>query len=159
MHKAAIEMAALRAAKETDPEKWKALRRLLGQANTLTPNDPRILRTYYDVYAAQGGLPPESAQATLVQAFDLLPEAEDLRLEVALDFERRGEFQDAITTIKPIAYTLRADSDLSPAQKARRDKEKARYRLAGQPADDGDTPRKVLERLERELAAAKTKPA
>lgn len=157
MHQAAIELAALRAAKETDPAKWNAVRHLLVRANTLTPNNPRILRTYYDTYAAQGLPAPQNAQVALLAAFDLLPEVEGLRLEVALDFERRGEYQDAIRTIKPIAYTLRADADLSPAQKAREAKEKARYRMAGQPAEEGDTPRKVLERLERELSDAKPK--
>jgi len=150
MHKAAITIAALRGAKNSDAAQWKDVRGMLVAANSLTANDPRILSTYYDLFAAQSAVPPVNAQAALVQAFDLLPEDDELRMTVALDFERRGELQQAITTIRPLAYRLRGDADKSPADKAREDKARERYLLAGEDAKPV-SPRTVLDRLEREL--------
>lgn len=157
MNKAQLTIKTLQAAKVTDKAKWEVARDMLLEANRLNPNQPRILRAYYEYYTAQGILPPAGAQNGLVAAFELLPETDELRFMVAVDFENRGYIDDAIAIIRPLAFALRSEAEKTPKQKAREADAKTKYRLAGQ-NDDPDTARDVLARLERKKAEGKDKP-
>lgn len=157
MNSALLTIAALRDGKVTDPARWNEARKLYVQANKLTPDEPRILRAFYESYLAQGQLPPMGAQNGLVTAFELLPEVEELRYMVALDFEQRGYIEDAIAVIRPLAYRVRSDAEKSAREKARDADARGKYRMAGQ--SDPESPRTMLERLEKMLAEKSKKPA
>lgn len=148
--KARLETDALVAAKSTDEAAWTAVRRRLVQANKAAPDQPRILTGYYDSFSRRGVLSPESAQNALYHAFEVLPQDETLRGRVAADFEARGMIDDAIAIIKPAAYAI-SEKGVSDKDKARRDVERAKYRLAGETV--GETPREMLARLEKKKAS------
>lgn len=153
MYNGMLEVERLRAAKETDPKRWAAARQPLLAANRIAPRTPRILKAYYESFTAQGVLPPVGAQNGLVAAFDIMPENGELRQMVASDFEARDMIPDAIATIRPLAFKVRASGEQSAKDKAREDKSKARYRLAGADPTTGETAREMLERLEKKRAA------
>ena len=102
-----LEIDALAVAKSTDDRAWAAARDPIIAAMKAKPNEPRFLRAYYQSYARRGGLPPPIAQNALSKALDLIPASDQLRHDVALDYERRGMIRDAIDTIAPIAYAGR----------------------------------------------------
>ena len=144
---------ALAAAKSRDGAAWTAVRRLYAQSLKLDPNQPGALRAFYQSYARQGEAPPESAQNALFAAHQLIPQEDDLRQEVAADFEARNMIDEALTTIRPVAFAPVDPSELSPGQRARRERDKAKYRLAGD--SGGETPREMLKRLEDKKARQK----
>lgn len=133
--------ARLVAAKSTDAAAWGQVRRLYGDAAAKSPNQPRILRAFYDSYVDQGVFPPAAAQSALYSAFELLPQEQGLRIKVAGDFEQRGMIDEAIAVIKPAAYE-------SPDVAAENARKKAEGDDKDQPAD----PRGMLARLEAKKA-------
>jgi hypothetical protein len=152
MHKAELQIEALRAAKSSDKSAWEAARKLILAANKAAPGNPQILAAYYNSFISEGVLPPPGAQNALVRAFELVPQDDMLRQQVAADFEHRGMIAEAIAVIKPAAFSLHgADSD--PKKKKKQDELLEKYRLAG----DGrtETAREMLERLEKKLAETK----
>jgi hypothetical protein len=94
-------------------------------------------------------LPPAGAQNALYRAFELVPQDDDLRYQLALDFEKRGMITDAIATIKPAAFALRSE-DESAKEKRRREKLEEKYRGVGQ--KKRETAIEMLTRLEKKLA-------
>jgi hypothetical protein len=65
----------------------------------------------------------------------------------------RGDLQDAIAVIRPLAFRMHSDADLSPKDKARAQRDKAHYRIAGDDSDNRETPYQMLRRLEKALGA------
>lgn len=149
---AMTQMDALADAKVTDAAHWKPVRAEIVKANRLAPDEPRILKAYYDSYQLQGILPPEPAQNALFHALELLPQDGDLRHQVAADFETRGMIGEAITVIRTDAYKLGADE--SDKAKKKREEERAKYRFAGQ--RDDETAAEMLVRLEKKKAGGGT---
>ena len=156
MHKGELELRALKSAGSTDAAAWAAARAQIVAAAKLTPT-PQVLKAYYDSFATQGRTPPVAAQNALMAALDALPQDNDLRYRVALDFEQRGMIEDAVNTIRPLAYAIRSDDELSPKQKAKEERDKARFAIAGD--EDTETPREMLARLEKKLAEEAAPPA
>lgn len=152
MHRGMIEIEGLQAAKNTDAAAWTAARAHIVEGARLTADQPQILKAFYDSYAAQGRLPPASAQNALAAALDLVPQEDELRVQVALDYEQRGLIEDAIHTIRPLAYSMRSDDEMTPRQKSRRDKLRAKYAMAGDDPEEAETPHEILARLEKKLA-------
>ncbi|WP_029935569.1 hypothetical protein [Sphingomonas sp. UNC305MFCol5.2] len=144
--KADLLIDRLAATGDKDAERWTAARKLYAEAAKKTPDDPRILRGFYMSYVKAGRLPPEAAQNALYRAFELMPQYDDMRAQVASDFEARGMIDAAIATIRPAAFLSVDPSGLSESEKRKRDKEKVRYRIAGE--TDGETAREMLIRLE-----------
>lgn len=147
--RAVATMDALSAAKTTDPAAWSAVRKALVQANTLSPDQPRTLRAYYDSYAKARILPTNAAQNALFHALEILPQDGELRMRVAADFEARGMIDEAIVVVRPLAYSL-GEPPAPMSDKARRDAQKAKYRMAGE--IEGETAREMLARLEKKKA-------
>lgn len=141
---------ALVAAKSSDAAEWKEVRQLYGQSLKLAPAQPRTLQRFYATYRRQGVMPPESAQNALYTAYQMLPQNDELRHEVAADFEARGMIDAAIAEIRPVALTLVDPRELNPKQRAARERDRARYRLAG--GADTESAREMLTRLEGKKA-------
>lgn len=146
MFQGLLQVDALRAARSTDTEAWNAARRLIVQANRLTPNNPLILQAYYDSYVAQQVQPPEAAQNALYTAMELAPSDDELRYKVALDFERRNMIPEAIAIIRPDALRLPHRNDESEGERRRRETQEERYRQAGR--ERRESAREMLVRLE-----------
>lgn len=154
-NQAQLEIEALQATKSVEGAAWKAARAKIVAASQLTPDDPQILKGYFDSYSAQGLTPPSSAREALYAAFKELPREEDLRVEAASSLENTNRIQDAIFVIRPLAYQIHDDGELKPKEKARRDKLKKQYALAGETDDEDDkVARTMLVRLEKRLADA-----
>lgn len=146
MYQGLLQADALRGAQSTDGAAWDAARRLIVQANRLTPNNPLILRAYYDSYVAQQTTPPDAAQNALYTAMELAPSDDELRYRVALDFERRDMIADAIAIIRPVALRLPHRSDESEGERRRREALEERYREVGR--ERRESAREMLARLE-----------
>ncbi len=144
-HRGTLDIDTLVSTKSTDEQAWAGARARIVAAMKARPNEPRFLRAYYQSYSRRGVLPPPVAQNALSKALDLIPAADLLRHDVALDYERRGMIQDAIDTIAPIAF---GQVDENDKEKRRRRSLEREYRLAGE--QDPETPREMLARLEKE---------
>lgn len=139
---------SLASVKSTDGAAWDAARKMLSDAHRASPRDAMILEAYYDAFAAQGVLPPPGAQNAIYRAVELVPQDGVLRYKLAADYEARNMIREAIAIIKPAAYDAHADSE-EPKNKAKRERDAERYRLAGRRRTE--TPREMLSRLEAKL--------
>jgi hypothetical protein len=142
---------SLRASGNRDAAQWTAVRKLYADAAKKAPNEPRILHGFYETYAGQGVTPPESAQNALYTAFELLPQFDELRMQVARDFEMRGMLDAAIAVIRPEAYLSVDRSELDANERRKREAREKKYRVAGERV--GETAREMLNRLEEKKAA------
>ena len=159
MHKAMLEVDALRAAGSSDPAAWQAARDRLRRAHRLQPSDPLPLEALYDSYAVQGGLPPEEAQNALYDALDLAPSDSNLRYKLASDFEQRSMIEEAIAIIRPDAYQAPHEDDETERERRQRERLEDRYRRAG--TARRETAREMLERLEAQrprVATSQSRP-
>lgn len=145
MHKAMLQVDALRVAGSTDRAAWDGPRRQLARAIQLSPNDPLLYAAFYDSYVAQGGLPPEPAQAALYRAHELAPSDERLAYRLASDFEQRGMIREAIAIIRSDAYRVPARNAETERQRQRRERLEDRYRRAGERRTE--SARAMLDRL------------
>jgi hypothetical protein len=152
LHNGLVGMDALKVAKNADPAAWNAARANLVAALRIEQHNPQVLKGYYDSYLRQGITPTPGAQNGLYMALDLVPQEDDIRYELAHDFEMRGMTAEAIEVIRPAALQMASRSDLSPSQRARRDKQRAKYRLAGEV--DHETAREMYDRLVAKTSGA-----
>jgi hypothetical protein len=151
LHRGMIEIERLKVSRSTNTVAWEAARSHLATARKLAPQNPEVLFGFYRGYAAEGRLPPVIAQNALMAALDNLPQNGDLRMAATLDFEQRGMILDAIETLAPLVNDVRDEKELDPKEKARRDKLKIKYALAGDDDVDEPTPHEVLARLRSKL--------
>lgn len=100
-------------------EEWSEARDWMKRAiaNSAVASDPRI--ALFKTYEQQGVLPSIEAQNRLVEAFQLLPQNDEVRYLLARDFEQRGLIDDAIEIIKPSAFGS-FDGDDSEKRKRKR---------------------------------------
>lgn len=61
--------------------------------------------------------------------------------------------EDAITAIKPLAYRMKPASELSPRERAQRNKERKTYAMVGEDPTS-ETARELLVRLQKKRPAA-----
>ncbi|MCT2560132.1 DUF1570 domain-containing protein [Tsuneonella sp. YG55] len=104
---------------------------------------PRV--ALFKSFLQQGALPSLVAQNHMVEAFQLLPQNEEIRYLLARDFENRGLVDDAIAIIEPAAYGA---FDGDEKEKKRRGKLVATYAEKYTNIDNYETPRDMLDRLE-----------
>jgi hypothetical protein len=102
--KARLQFERLQDAKDDKPASWRAVRALLVKANAAAKLDPEPLVAWYDSFGAQGIEPTKNASDGLSLAFNLAPEASELRVRLAFDHARKGNFDRAIKLIEPLAY-------------------------------------------------------
>jgi tetratricopeptide (TPR) repeat protein len=85
-------------------EAWRAVRKLIGQANRADPNDPEPLILYYRSFVEQGAKPTPLAVSGLLQAFALAPQDPGLRMNAARQLLVDGNAVEARRALAPIAY-------------------------------------------------------
>lgn len=140
---------ALEAAKApADDPRWAAARKDIIAANKLAPKDPMILKAFYDSYEAAGVLPPVSAQNALMEAMRVAPQDDNIRQQVAIDFEKREMLPEAMAVLRPLAFAAKPQSEMTDAEKKRE------ARIKGYYIDwpDYENPRDMYDRLEKKLA-------
>ena len=154
MFKGKLATQRLAAAKSTDADAWETARANIAAAIKASPDTPRFYKVYYDSFVAEGRYPPPAGALNgLAYALKLVPNDDDLRYQVAKDYEDRDMIPEAIAVIRPLAYTIKPDSELSPGEKRRRDKAKETYAMLGQ--TDYETPREMYDRLLKKQDEAK----
>jgi hypothetical protein len=149
---ATIEMADLAAAGSQDARAWDAARARIAAAARAAPNEPLILRAYYDSYLRQKKLPPADAQNMLFRALDLNPNDHEIRYELARDFEARGMLEDAIDMIRISAFSSSEKEPANDKERQKLEKLRQKYRLAGE--ERRETAREMLVRLQAKAKAA-----
>ncbi|HEX8061839.1 MAG TPA: hypothetical protein VF535_01345 [Allosphingosinicella sp.] len=92
------------AAAKGDEAAWKAVRRLIGQANRADPNHPEPLILYYRSFREQGIAPTKLAVEGLLQAFALAPQDTGLRMNAARQLLVDGKAAEARRALAPIAF-------------------------------------------------------
>jgi Flp pilus assembly protein TadD len=147
--KGLIQVAGLRAANSTDQAQWTAARQFLVRAVNAAQTDPVVLEAYYRSFVIQGVSPPEDAQSALYSAMELAPSDDEIRYELALDFEHRHMIPEAIAIIRPEAYQVRDRGHESEGERRERERREQRNRQAGR--DLHETALEMLTRLQGEL--------
>jgi hypothetical protein len=102
LYKARVAMA--RALSAPSAAAWKEVRRLIGQANRVDPDDPEPLILFYQSFAAQGVAPTRNAVEGLLQAYELAPQDTGLRMNVARQLLVDGKSAEARAALAPIAF-------------------------------------------------------
>ena len=101
--KADIMMERLLRAGSPSEKDWDEMRGHIIAANRADTEDPVPLVAWYRSFTKLGETPSKSAEDGLVKAFDLVREATEVRLMLAFDLARRGEFETAIRLVKILA--------------------------------------------------------
>lgn len=138
---------------QSSTEQWEAARVPVREAIALSAYDPEPRMALFHSYLAQGVTPPDEGQNAIIEAFNLLPQNDDIRYLLARDFEQRGNIEDAIAIIEPAAFGT-FDGDDSTAKKRRRALGKAAERYTN--ITDYESARDMLTRLQEKRDAAGT---
>jgi tetratricopeptide (TPR) repeat protein len=104
IYRARVAFERAKASAASDEAKWKAVRRLIGQANRADNNHPQPLVLYHQSYEAQGIAPTPLAVQGLIQAFALAPQDIGLRMAAARQLLVDGKAAEARRALAPIAY-------------------------------------------------------
>jgi hypothetical protein len=157
MTKGLVQMTALVAAHSNDQTAWNAARQFLVRAKNAARQDPVVLSAYYHSFRMQNVVPPEDAQNALYDAMELAPSDDDLRYELARDYEARNMIPEAIAIIRPVAYQVPYRANESEGERRTRREQEVRDRQAGR--EWHENAREILVRLEaraRQAAPART---
>jgi Flp pilus assembly protein TadD len=96
--------AAMARAPRGDVAAWREVRRRIGAANRIDPDDPEPLILFYRSFLSQGIAPTPNAVVGLMRAFELAPQDRSLRLNVARQNLIDGKAAEARAALAPIAY-------------------------------------------------------
>jgi tetratricopeptide (TPR) repeat protein len=111
LYKGMAQAAIARKAKENDPTKWQAIRRIFLSANKLDNENPVPLMLYYDSFAAAGQAATKNAQDGLLYAYALAPYDLGLRVKAGMVLLERGDAGQARAALSPVAYNPHANPD------------------------------------------------
>lgn len=104
VYKAMTRMALAAKADDTSKETWSAIRKIIGTANRLDPDDPEPLILFYRSFV-QANLPPtRNAREGLYLAFQLGPQDKGLRMTAAASYLQDNNAKMARELLKPLAF-------------------------------------------------------
>lgn len=104
VYKAMARMAIAEQADDITAETWKAIRKIIASGNKIDPDDPEPLILFYRSYSGSHTPPTENAKSGLLRAFELCPQDDGLRFNVATLYLQDGNKDAARTLLKPLAY-------------------------------------------------------
>lgn len=104
VYKAMARMGMASKADDKTPATWSAIRKIIAAGNRIDPEDPEPLILYYRSFVDAGTAPSDNAKAGLHKAFELAPQDDDLRFNVATVLLRDGDKKGARATLAPLAY-------------------------------------------------------
>lgn len=99
------QMAQARAARDTSPERWRAVRKSFLAANAIENDDPEPLLLYYQTYQVPGQVPTANARDALLRAHLLAPQDRGLRMQAARVLLETGRLDEARRVLGPVAYS------------------------------------------------------
>jgi len=138
VYKAMSRMAVAKARGDSTPETWRGIRRVIGAANRIDPDDPEPLMLYFQSFVENGQPPNQSAKDGLYRAFELAPYDNELRINVAQLLIIDGEPLVARRLLMPLAYDPHGDGLAQLATRMIADID-ARQEKAPKPAATGTT--------------------
>ncbi len=98
-------MAAAATAKDTDPARWRDIRRAFLAANAIENDDPEPLTLFYRSFAAAGQTPTANARDALLRAHTLAPQDRDLRMAAAQVLLETDRGPAARRMLGPVAFS------------------------------------------------------
>jgi tetratricopeptide (TPR) repeat protein len=104
VYKAMSRMALASKANDKRPETWKTIRRIIADGNKIDPDNPKPLILFFRSFTESGAAPTDNAKLGLQRAFDLCPQDDMLRFNVAAMYLREGNKAEASALLKPLAY-------------------------------------------------------
>jgi tetratricopeptide (TPR) repeat protein len=104
VYKAMARMAIANNAGDKTPATWSAIRKIIAAGNRIDPEDPEPLILYYRSFVDAGVKPSDNAKAGLHKAFQLAPQDDGLRFNLAKMLLRDGEKAGARAMLAPLAY-------------------------------------------------------
>lgn len=104
LYKGMAQMEVAKAAKNTDPARWKAIRGWFVKANKLDPEYPQPLVLYYDSFEAAGQEPSKAAQDGIIGAYVHAPFDDDVRLKAGKVLLQQNNLPAARIAFEKIAY-------------------------------------------------------
>jgi hypothetical protein len=109
--KAEIAVRRVRDNNAATPAEWKAARGLIVKANRANVNDPMPLLRYYESWAAEGVEPNPVAYDGIRRAFEMVPEATNMRMAYAFSLAKQKKYDDAIKLVEPVAFAPHESRD------------------------------------------------
>lgn len=104
VYKAMARMAIAAKADDTSKETWSAIRKIIGTANRLDPDDPEPLILFYRSFAEAGISPTKNAREGLYLAFQLGPQDKGVRMTAATSYLQDNNPKMARELLKPLAF-------------------------------------------------------
>ena len=104
VYKAMARMASALKAGDRTPATWTAIRKIIAAGNRVDPEDPEPLILYYRSFVDAGSAPSDNAKAGLRKAFELAPQDDRLRFNLATMLLRDGDKAGARAMLAPLAY-------------------------------------------------------
>jgi Protein of unknown function (DUF1570) len=111
---------------KTARKAWGAVRAQLLKANAIENNHPLPLSNYYMTYLKSGVMPTKNAVAGLEWALQLAPYDEQLRFAVAQQDMVDGDYDGAISVLRPLANSPHKAEMAAAAQEMIRHAEEAK---------------------------------
>lgn len=102
LYKARAIWGRLEAAENKDPAEWAAVRRIIGTANQLDPDDPEPLVTFFESFEASGQEPTANAIDGLLFARSIAREDRSLRVAAARQLLIRRDAASARAMLAPL---------------------------------------------------------
>jgi tetratricopeptide (TPR) repeat protein len=103
---------------EYDTAKWKTARNWIVRANRANPDDPLPLFEYYRSFNNEGRKPPAASIAGLERAVQLIPQEDALRVPLAFEKTKEGDFEMAAFLLQPMANSPHAGDSARWAKRA-----------------------------------------
>ncbi|WP_447726907.1 tetratricopeptide repeat protein [Sphingomonas koreensis] len=104
VYKAMARMAVAAKADDKSKETWSAIRKIIGTANRLDPDDPEPFMLFYRSFAEAGQTPTKNAREGLYIAFQLGPQDKGLRMTAATSYLQDNNPAMARELLKPLAF-------------------------------------------------------
>ena len=108
--KAEIATRRVRDDNAATPAEWKAARGMIVRANRANVNDPMPLLRYYESWVAEGVDPNAVAYDGVKRAYEMVPEAINVRMAYAFSLAKRKKYDEAIKLVEPVAFAPHENS-------------------------------------------------
>ena len=115
--KGLIAMKKLEDAKDYSAPKWAAARRYVISANEAQTGNAEILFTYYQSFGRAKQPPTEAARLGLLRAFELEPQSNTFRLNLAGSLIDERRYVEARVVLKPAAFSVHDPQSAAWAKK------------------------------------------
>jgi hypothetical protein len=114
--KAEVAQRAYIKSSPANPVLAKTMRSWIVKANRADPNDPLPLKAYFEMFSLTGETPPKIALDGLRRAFEMVPEANEVRMTYVYALLNEQKWDEAAALTKPVAYAPHGGGNAEQAQ-------------------------------------------